>query len=105
MLLVSLKESDYVMIGDNIKVSFKQMKGKDHLVLGIDAPRDVPVLRGKAYEEEVAESAISGDSEKQALAGQLRKDYEARRRESQNRRARREGQERRIAAGEIRAYK
>ena len=104
MLLISLREGDYVMLGDNIKVCYDHMKGKDHLVLGFEAPKDVEIVRGKLYEESIAQSAEQGDKEAQELSKKLKKEYAARQRKSGIRRARREEQERRMAAGEIKPY-
>ena len=35
MLVVSLREGEYVIIGDNVRVHFDHMNGKDQLSLGI----------------------------------------------------------------------
>ena len=105
MLVLSLREGDYLMIGEGIKVRYEAMKGKDHLILGIEAPKEVPVVRGKVYEETIAKKAAGGDEEARALSGKLKKDYADRQRKADIRRRRRENQERRIAAGEIKPYK
>ena len=49
MLIVNVKEGDYVMIGDNIKVYLID-KGLAKPAIGIDAPKDVPILRQEIYE-------------------------------------------------------
>jgi len=59
MLRISLREGDYVMLGDNIRISYDSMNGKNHLVLGIEAPREVEVLRGKIYEERIEKMAAT----------------------------------------------
>ena len=104
MLVLTLRQGDYLMIGDGIKVHYEAMEGKDHLILGIDAPREVPVVRGKIYEEAIAKQAAEGDEEAKILSRKLKKDYADRQRKADIRRRRRENQERRIAAGEIKPY-
>ena len=46
MLVLSRKESERIKIGDNITVKVLTLKS-GAVVLGIDAPRDVAVLRGE----------------------------------------------------------
>ena len=104
MLLISLREGDYVMIGDDIRVSYDQLKGRDHLVLAIDAPRDVSIQRGKIYEENIKKMAEEGDSSAAELSGKLKKEYTDRARKAGIKRSRREDQERRVASGEIKPY-
>ena len=78
MLYISLKEGDYIKIGDEITVFYDHLKGKDHLVLGIKAPKDVQILRGKLYEEEIERLAAAGDENAKALSAKLKKDYQKR---------------------------
>jgi len=56
MLAITLNEGDYVMIGDNIRVHFDHKISRDSLSLGIEAPRDVPVLRKKHHEQAASAS-------------------------------------------------
>ena len=104
MLLISLREGDYVMIGENVRVSYDHLKGRDHLVLAIEAPKDVNIARGKVYEQAIAEKAQEGCGEALELSRALKKEYADRARKAGIRRSRREEQERRVAAGEIRPY-
>ena len=48
MLTLGRKPGEYVVIGDNIIV--KVIKSNDGLRLAIDAPKDVPIIRGELYE-------------------------------------------------------
>ena len=98
MLVVTLREGDYVMIGDNIKVHYNRPNGKDQLAIGIEAPKEVEIIRGKLYEERVAEKAAEGDKEAQILSKQLKKEYVERRRKANFRQARRDDQKRRSIA-------
>ncbi|MCL2388557.1 MAG: carbon storage regulator [Defluviitaleaceae bacterium] len=50
MLSLKVKEGDYIMIGDNIKVHFTYKAGKDTLELAVEAPRELSVLRGELLE-------------------------------------------------------
>jgi carbon storage regulator CsrA len=50
MLLLSVKEGDYIMIGDDIKV--KIIGWSSVSKIGIDAPKNVPIKRQAVYERE-----------------------------------------------------
>ncbi|MDR1590142.1 MAG: carbon storage regulator [Oscillospiraceae bacterium] len=52
MLLLSVKEGDYIMIGDDIKV--KIIGGSNVSKVGIEAPKDVAIRRQAVYERDVA---------------------------------------------------
>jgi len=104
MLYISLREGDYVVIGGTVKVCYDHMNGKDGLVLGIDAPKDVQVLRGKYYEEELKRMADAGDAKAKELFEKLEKETAKRLRKYNKRRESRNEQDRRIAAGEINPY-
>ena len=82
MLYVSLREGDYIMIADKIRVTYDHLEGKNHLVLGIDAPKDIEILRGKLYEEQIEKKAAQGCAEAQALSKKLKQDYKKRKRRS-----------------------
>ena len=97
MLLLSLQEGDYVMVGDT-RVSFEDIDGTRQIVVGIEAPKDVSILRGKLYEENLARLASQGDKQAQALHRKLKNEYSERTRKNSLARMRREEQERRITA-------
>lgn len=46
MLTVTLKEDGWLHIGDDIKLQVKGIRG-NQVVVGIEAPRDLKVLRGE----------------------------------------------------------
>ena len=48
MLAITVREGEYILIGDNIKI--KIVKGSEKSVIGIDAPRNIPVLRQAVHE-------------------------------------------------------
>ena len=51
MLVLSRKEDDSIMIGDNIRVIVVRAKKDGQVRIGIEAPKDVPVWRGELYEQ------------------------------------------------------
>ena len=58
MLVFSVKEGEYIKIGDGITVTF--FKGKTELKIGIEAPRDVTILRQAVYERQGGMAEHSG---------------------------------------------
>lgn len=52
MLTLGRKPVEYVVIGDNIIV--KVIKSNEGLRLAIDAPKEVPIIRGELYEKQKA---------------------------------------------------
>ena len=51
MLVLSRKVGEVLTIGENIKVYVTQIKG-DRVRIGIDAPKEVRILRGELEEKE-----------------------------------------------------
>lgn len=49
MLVVGRKPEEYIMIGDDIRVEVVKSREGD-LRLAIDAPKEIPILRGEVYE-------------------------------------------------------
>ncbi|WP_243388527.1 carbon storage regulator [Bacillus kexueae] len=49
MLVLGRKPGEYVVINDNIKVKVVK-SNKGDLRLAIDAPKNVPIVRGEVYE-------------------------------------------------------
>ena len=97
MLVLAMNEGDYISIGDNIRIHFDRKVGQDTLSLGVEAPDDVTILRGKLYEADVARKAAAGDGEALVLAGEIKKDRAERRRRAFKRKAWQEKRERRLA--------
>ena len=50
MLVLTRRLGEWISIGDNVTVKVLSVKG-DHVQLGIDAPRAVPVHRGEIFEQ------------------------------------------------------
>ena len=90
MLVINLREGDYVMIGENIRIHFDHPDGKDQIALGIEAPKEVGILRGKIYEEGIAKLADEGDQKAIELSERLRVEHKERRKRANKRKARQE---------------
>jgi len=61
MLILTRKLGESITIGDDIKITFLDIKGKQ-LRMGIDAPKHVSVYRGEIYQaiqEQNLEAAAS----------------------------------------------
>ena len=50
MLVLSRLEGQVITIGDNIRVTIVEVRG-DKVRVGIDAPRDVPVMRAELLQQ------------------------------------------------------
>lgn len=50
MLVLSRKPGESILIGDNIEVKIIDVQG-DHVKIGINAPRDVTILRKELMDE------------------------------------------------------
>jgi sRNA-binding carbon storage regulator CsrA len=59
MLNMALRELDYFMIGDSVKVTYKKLRNGSAMNVCIDAPKSVRVLRGALYEEEMLNLRIA----------------------------------------------
>ena len=103
-LHVQLKEGGYLLIGETVTVHFDYKTGRDEIVIAIDAPDDIPVLRSKLYEQSIAEQAAAGDPDALEKHVFLKRERDINRKRAYASRARRDAQERRMAAGEIKRY-
>jgi len=54
MLCLSLLPGDYVTIGDNVVLQYEHTVG-DRCRIAVNAPREVPILRGKVLERDGAQ--------------------------------------------------
>jgi len=55
MLTFTRKAGQAILIGDTIKVSIKEVRGR-HVRVTIEAPREIPVYRQELYEQIAAEN-------------------------------------------------
>jgi sRNA-binding carbon storage regulator CsrA len=74
VLQITLREGDYFMIGDNIKIEYDRSMGKDSVHVNVHAPRNLKILRGSLYEEELERRIGVGD----VLASRIKEDLDAR---------------------------
>ncbi len=51
MLTLTVKEGEYIKIGDDIFVKYTSNLRSDSIRLSIDVPKEVPVVRSKVYEK------------------------------------------------------
>lgn len=51
MLVLSRKPGEVVCIGDDIKITVNRVSGRQ-VSIGIDAPREVPIVRQEVLEKE-----------------------------------------------------
>ena len=58
MLVLSRKEGEQLLIGDNIVLTINRISG-NRVAIGIEAPREVRVVRGELNRHEVAASGSS----------------------------------------------
>ena len=59
MLVLSRKEGEQLLIGDNIILTINRISG-NRVAIGIDAPKEVPIVRGELERAGVAsESRVS----------------------------------------------
>ena len=73
MLVLSRKESEQLMIGDDIVVTINRISG-NRVAIGIDAPRDVRIVRGELDQHRVSTGnsamvGVSQDEPNVAIAG------------------------------------
>lgn len=55
MLILSRKQDQSILIGDNIKITIVEFKNNT-VKIGIDAPRDLTILREELYTEIATEN-------------------------------------------------
>lgn len=69
MLLLTRKEGESILIGDDIKITVVEVLG-DRVRLGIEAPRSMPVYREEVYlaiREENRQAALGSGSADELL--------------------------------------
>jgi carbon storage regulator len=60
MLVLGMRPNDYILIGDDIMVKVIKSSG-DNIRLAIEAPKDVPVVRGDVYERNICKENVEED--------------------------------------------
>jgi len=56
MLVLSRKQNEKIIVGDNVTITILKIRGNT-VRIGIEAPRDIHVMRGELVRDEPAESA------------------------------------------------
>ena len=74
MLSLTIREGEYVLIGDSVKVHFNRRKGKD-LVLGVEAPKNIKITRSKVFTGELEKQAMEGNKEARELSTRIKDDH------------------------------
>lgn len=59
MLVLSRKEGEQLLIGDNIVLTVNRVSG-NRVAIGIEAPREVPIVRGELDRVETAKRESGG---------------------------------------------
>ncbi len=59
MLVLSRKEGEQLLIGDNIVLTVNRVSG-NRVAIGIQAPREVPIVRGELDRAETAKKELGG---------------------------------------------
>jgi carbon storage regulator len=74
MLILTRKLGESIAIGDDIKITFLDIKGKQ-LRIGVEAPRNVSVHRGEIYQmiQEQNLQAAASDMKVSEIWGRLQK--------------------------------
>ena len=87
MLYVTLNEGDYIVINENIRVHYEKPNGGRSFLLGVEAPKEIPIARGKLFENSIAKD--SGEGEALALSEKMKQEFIDRRLRTGSRRAKR----------------
>ena len=58
MLVLSRKEGEQLLIGDNVVLTINRISG-NRVAIGIEAPRDVRIVRGELDRRDVSRSGIA----------------------------------------------
>jgi carbon storage regulator CsrA len=90
MLHLTLAKGEHLMIGDNIKVTYSRNDGNTVAAIGIEAPREVKITRGKAYEDQLATQASEGNKEALQLLEKITEENIKRRKIFNKRKAKRQ---------------
>ncbi|EMI44883.1 MULTISPECIES: carbon storage regulator [Pirellulaceae] len=70
MLVLSRKEGEQLVIGDNIVITVNRIAG-NRVAIGIEAPREVSIVRGELATQQVTKSTKSDSASPSAVAAML----------------------------------
>jgi len=88
MLYLTLNEGEYVVINENVRVHYEKPAGGRSFMIGIEAPRDVSILRGGLYEKMQSDKGVPLE-ETMAMSEQMKQEFVERRLKSGSRNAKR----------------
>ena len=66
MLILTRKLGESIAIGDDVKITFLEIKGKQ-LRIGIEAPKQIPVHRSEIYEAIQEQNMLAAKPHAQVL--------------------------------------
>ncbi len=66
MLVISRRQGEVLWIGDQIKIVVCTMRGK-RVSLGIEAPRDIPVVRDELRKADLKKAMAAANSQQHIL--------------------------------------
>ena len=66
MLVISRRQGEVLWIGDQIKIVVCTMRGK-RVSLGIEAPRDIPVIRDELRKADLKKAMASANPQQNVL--------------------------------------
>lgn len=73
MLVLTRKEGEKLVIGDNIVVTINRIAG-NRVAIGIDAPREVSIVRGELKPEVTKSKKMAQNTSPSAVASMLESD-------------------------------
>lgn len=80
MLRLSVRDEEFLMIGDDVKIVFLGSSGGQTRIM-IDAPKDVNIVRSKAIEKRIGSGASGDDPEVLQESGRYRQEEKIQRRD------------------------
>lgn len=78
MFNVQLREGEFMTVGENVRIYCTKASSRGSVTLGIDAPKEVQILRTKHIEENLKILAEAGDTQAQASLQKLDEARQAR---------------------------
>ena len=61
MLSLTMRSGEYLLIGNDIKITFQGANGGNSVSIGVEAPKSIKVTRSALYEKIIDEKVSMGD--------------------------------------------